>query len=74
MSNDADADAEDLRPLVGRSDQTSKEQDGARSMRDLQEESGDEDEVDDVYAIDMREARTAGVALDRSDGPEAGLN
>ncbi len=72
MSNDGDAD--DLDPPDAGADPLRKDQDGARSMRDLQEESGDEDEVDDVYAMDRRSAHDAGVDLDRSDGPEAPLN
>lgn len=74
MSIDAEARSESLDPFDSGVDDWRKERDGARSLRDLQEESGEEDEIDDLYAIDRREARDAGVDLDRSDGPEAALS
>ena len=74
MSPDVSASAEDQVPFAGEGDDVGKERDGARSLRDLQEESGDEDEIDDLYAIDRREAHEAGVELDRADGPEAVLS
>jgi hypothetical protein len=52
------------------SDQGHKEPDGVRSLRDLQEESGDEDDIDDIFRIDWRSASEAGVDLDRPDGHE----
>lgn len=52
------------------SDQGRKERDGVRSLRDLQEESGDEDDIDDVFRIDWRSASEAGVDLDRPNGHE----
>ena len=74
MSNDADDGWQGLEGFGAESDEMHKDRDGARSLRDVQEESGDEDEVDDVYALDRREAADAAVALDRADGPEAALS
>lgn len=72
MDIDADTGPEDLG--LGHGAQADKDQDGARSLRDTQEESGDEDEVDDIYAMDRREAGEAGVDLDRLDGSEGALS
>lgn len=74
MRIDADDGSQAPDPFDGAGEPWRKEQDGPRSLRDLQEESGDEDEVDDVFAIDRLEARDAGVELDRTDGPEAPLS
>lgn len=74
MSTDGETGSEDLERFEAEGESGRKERDGARSLRDLQEESGDEDEVDDVYAIDRREAHDAGVDLDRADGPEPPLS
>jgi hypothetical protein len=46
---------------------TTRDQDGVDSLRDTQEESGDEEAVGDVYSLDHREAREAGVELDDTD-------
>ncbi len=74
MGIDADDGSQAPDPFEGVGEPRRKEQDGARSLRDLQEESGDEDETGDVYAIDRREARDAAVDLDPTDGPEAPLS
>jgi hypothetical protein len=38
--------------------------DGVDSLHDTEAESGDEEEVDDRYVVDDREARALGVELD----------
>ena len=43
------------------------------SLHDLQEESGDEAELDDVFSLDQLSAAQAGVELDRPPTPEAPL-
>ncbi|MDQ1538272.1 MAG: hypothetical protein QOE58_2665 [Actinomycetota bacterium] len=44
------------------------------SLRDTQEESGDEEGLTDAYDMDDREARELGVQLDDRDEPEPGLD
>lgn len=73
MSTEVDAGSDDLDPFDDQGLRDGKDQDGVRSLRDLQEESGDEDEVDDIFAMDRREAGQAGVDLDRSGGSESSL-
>ena len=51
-----------------------RDRDGVGSLRDTQEESGDEEELADTYDLDEREAREAGVALDGGTGDEPRLN
>ena len=74
VSTEGDAGTDDLEPFDAEGDHGQKDRDGARSLRDLQQESGDEDEIDDVYAIDRREAREAGVDLDVTDDGEEPLS
>lgn len=50
------------------------ELDGASSLHDIDAEVGDEEEVDDTYDIDNREAREAGVNLDGMDEQEPRLD
>lgn len=40
-----------------------RDQDGIGSLRDVESEAGDEDEVDDLFVIDRAEARDLGVEL-----------
>ncbi len=51
-----------------------REQDGVASLHDAEAEAGDEEEVDDDYDLDLREARELGVRLDDSDEQEPRLN
>jgi hypothetical protein len=51
-----------------------RDQDGAAALRDTEAEAGDEEEVDDTYDLDDREAREVGIDLDDRDEPEPGLN
>ena len=74
MSTQEDAGSDDVDPFDAEGVHGQKDRNGARSLRDLQEESGDEDEIHDLYAIDWREASDAGVDLDLSDGGEASLS
>lgn len=60
-------DVEELLPEV------SRERDGVSSLRDVQEESGDELGVRDAYELDEREARELGVQLDDRDEQEPDL-
>ncbi len=53
--------------------QTRRDRDGVASLRDIEAEAGDEDEVTDSYDMDDREARQLGVDLDGRDEPEPGL-
>jgi hypothetical protein len=48
--------------------------DGVSSLQDTESEQGDEEGLDDVYYLDDREAREAGVALDGRDEPEPRLD
>jgi len=41
-----------------------RDRDGVESMQDVEAEQGDEQEVDDDFDLDRREARQAGVNLD----------
>jgi hypothetical protein len=41
-----------------------RDRDGVASLRDVQEEAGDEHEVEDLFDLDQREARERGVDLD----------
>lgn len=43
---------------------SARDRDGIGSLRDVQEESGDEVEVEDIFDLDRREAREGGVNLD----------
>lgn len=51
----------------------SRERDGVSSLRDVQEESGDEAGVRDAYDMDDQEARELGIQLDARDEPEPDL-
>jgi hypothetical protein len=50
------------------------EQDPVASLRDVEEEAGDEAGLADTYSIDGVEATQMGVALDRAGGQEAELD
>jgi hypothetical protein len=41
-----------------------RDRDGVASLRDTSDESGDEEEVTDLFDLDEREAREVGVELD----------
>jgi hypothetical protein len=62
-----DNDVDELLPEVGR------ERDGVSSLRDVQEESGDEAGVHDAYDLDEREAQDLGIRLDSREEPEPHL-
>ena len=74
VNTQGDNGSDDVEPFDAEGVHGQKDRDGARSLRDLQEESGDEDEIHDLYAIDWREAHDAGVDLDLADGGEASLS
>lgn len=76
MTNTGDPDYDDaLDHVVEAADADAvRDQDGVSSLHDTDAETGDEEEVDDTYDIDHREAREAGVALDRVDGQEPRLD
>jgi hypothetical protein len=59
--------------LYGRDD-GDEEQDPVASLRDTEEEAGDEVGIADTYRIDGAEAEQMGVALDRTGGQEAELD
>ncbi len=50
-----------------------RDQDPVASLRDTEEESGDEGELADIYDLDEREAREAGVAFDGGTADEPRL-
>lgn len=52
----------------------SRDRDGIASLRDVEEEAGDEAAVHDAYDMDLREARELGVQLDSRDEPEPDLD
>ena len=54
--------------------QARRDHDPVLSLRDTDEESGDEDELADTFDVDEREAREAGVELDGGTDDEAGLD
>jgi hypothetical protein len=49
-------------------DQAVRDRDGVSSLRDTEEEQGDETEVTDDFDMDQDEARDLGVELDRTGG------
>jgi len=51
-----------------------RERDGVESLQDTEAEQGDEQEVDDDFALDRRAARQAGVNLDSIDDQEPRLD
>ena len=56
-------------------DRTSdRDRDGIGSLRDVQEEAGDETEIDDLFELDVREAQERGVNLDAVDEDESRLS
>lgn len=59
--------------MYGRDD-GDEEQDPVASLRDTEEEAGDEVGIADTYSIDGVEAEQMGVALDRTGGQEAELD
>lgn len=63
----ADEDIDALLP------EASRDRDGVGSLRDVQEESGDEAGVRDAYDMDEREASELGIQLDARDEPEPDL-
>jgi hypothetical protein len=64
----ADEDADEVVERGGR------DRDGVASLRDIEAESGDEEEIVDDFDMDDRAARELGVALDDRDEPEPGLD
>ena len=76
MTNAGDPDYDDaLDHVVEAADaDADRDQDGASSLHDTDAETGDEEEVDDTYDIDNREAREAGVNLDGMDEQEPRLD
>ena len=61
-------DPEDLVSYDDIRDQPERERDGVASLRDTDEEQGDEDELLDEMNLDVAAAREAGVDLDRIGG------
>lgn len=53
---------------------TQSERDGVAALHDTEAEAGDEEEVDDLFELDKREARDLGVALDSADPDESRLD
>lgn len=63
-----------MRPDPGlRSPRTERERDGIHSLHDVDSESGDEDEVEDLFVLDRAEAHALGVDLTPYDEAEAPL-
>jgi hypothetical protein len=52
----------------------SRDDDPVASLRDTDEEAGDEEELDDAYDMDDREAKELGAQLDDRDEPEPRLD
>ena len=61
-------DPEDTISYDDENERFNRERDGVASLRDTEEEQGDESEVDDDFDLDSDEARELGVNLDRVDG------
>ena len=77
MTDDTDAgpkDEEIVSIEAGSDRETGRDQDPVASLRDTEEESGDEGELFDIYDLDEREAREAGVAFDGGTADEPRLN
>jgi hypothetical protein len=55
-------------------DATRRDRDGVGSLRDVEAEAGDEEELADDYDTDDRAARELGVQLDDRDEPEPRLD
>jgi hypothetical protein len=51
-----------------------RDRDGVASLHDSEGEAGDEEELDDAYDMDDREAKELDVQLDGRDEPEPGLD
>jgi hypothetical protein len=49
-------------------DQAARDRDGVTSLRDTEEEQGDENEVTDDFDMDQDEAKELGIDLDRTGG------
>lgn len=52
----------------------STDQDGVATLRDVESEAGDEQELQDMFTLDKEEARELGANLDSVDGPEPALD
>ncbi|MFI5099595.1 MAG: hypothetical protein ACHQE5_03645 [Actinomycetes bacterium] len=66
---------EDIVSIEAGSDwEAGRDQDPVASLRDTEEESGDEGELADIYDLDEREAREAGVAFDGGTADEPRLS
>jgi hypothetical protein len=50
------------------------DQDGVASLRDTEAQAGDEGELNDLFAVDSREARELGADLDEADPDEPRLD
>jgi len=77
MTDDTDAGPqdEDIVSIEASYDrEAGRDQDPVASLRDTEEESGDEGELFDIYDLDEREAREAGVAFDGGTADEPRLN
>jgi hypothetical protein len=68
IADDDDDMAGDARTVGGR------DRDGVSALRDTEAEAGDENEIDDDFDMDDREAAELGVDLDDRDEPEPRLN
>lgn len=51
-----------------------RDQDGVASLRDTDEEQGDDEELDDLFDVDEREAREADADLDGDPSDEPRLD
>jgi hypothetical protein len=55
-------------------EQARRDRDGVSSLRDVEAESGDDEQTTDDFDLDDRAARELGVNLDARDEPEPGLD
>ena len=76
MTNDANPVPQDaLVSLDENADsQSRRDRDGVASLRDTEEESGDEEEVVDDFDLDEREAREVGAEFEGGVGNESRLD
>jgi hypothetical protein len=51
-----------------------RERDGVAALHDTEAETGDEEELTDLFDLDRAEARALGADLDRADRGESGLD
>jgi hypothetical protein len=74
MSDDSSFGPEDDVDSIEASLESQRDRDGVGSLRDTEAESGDEEELDDLFNLDERAAREVGGEFDGGTGNEPVLD